>query len=212
MDTIKCTFEATTQHACIPMSAILKIFQYPNPVNVQCCNEPLATDTVYSTTSPVDMLEDEFEDKTIFSSLNDRTLSSQDTVLGNIHNHHDYAELFHSQCTLPVSHESHMRSIMMRTSGCGLNCASPLVHKCFPIMMTLFCKLCVNLYHHQWRCMYLVALMILVMGNLHLLFLGSPLQGSKLLVNQLCLDAPRALLVFLKYNPFYKQLQLVSTS
>jgi len=49
-DTIKRTFEATTQYACIPMSTILKKhFPPPNPaLNVQCWNEPVATDTVYS--------------------------------------------------------------------------------------------------------------------------------------------------------------------
>jgi len=56
IDTIKCTFEATTQYACIPMSTILKKhFQNPNPaLNVQCHNEPVATDTVHSDTPAVE--------------------------------------------------------------------------------------------------------------------------------------------------------------
>jgi len=55
-DTIKHTFEATTQYACIPMSTILKKhFQSPNPaLNVPHRNEPVATDTVYSDTPAID--------------------------------------------------------------------------------------------------------------------------------------------------------------
>ncbi len=55
-DTIKCTFESTTQYARIPMSTILKKhFQSPNPaLNVPCQNEPVATDTVYSDTPAID--------------------------------------------------------------------------------------------------------------------------------------------------------------
>jgi len=55
-DTIKRTFEATTQYAHIPMSTILKKhFQSPNPaLNVQRQHEPVATDTVYSDTPAID--------------------------------------------------------------------------------------------------------------------------------------------------------------
>ena len=55
-DTIKCTFEATTQYARIPMSTILKKhFQSPNPaLNVQRQHEPVTTDTVYSDTPAID--------------------------------------------------------------------------------------------------------------------------------------------------------------
>ena len=52
MDTIKCTFEATAHYACIPMSTILKK-HFNAALNVQCHNEPLATDTLYSDTSAI---------------------------------------------------------------------------------------------------------------------------------------------------------------
>jgi hypothetical protein len=55
-DVIKETFARTTQMARMPMSETLKNFfksMYPT-LNVQCRNEPVATDTVYSDTPAID--------------------------------------------------------------------------------------------------------------------------------------------------------------
>ena len=51
IETIKRTYELTTQYARIPMSTILqKRFQLPNPaLNVHQRNEPVATDTIFLT-------------------------------------------------------------------------------------------------------------------------------------------------------------------
>ena len=55
-DTIKRTFEITTQYARMPMSTILKKrYKSPNPaVNVHRRDEPVATDTVFSDTPAID--------------------------------------------------------------------------------------------------------------------------------------------------------------
>ena len=55
-DTIKQTFQLTTQYARTPMSAILeKHYKSPFPaLNVTCRYEPVGTDTVYSDTPDVD--------------------------------------------------------------------------------------------------------------------------------------------------------------
>jgi len=44
------SFKATTQYACLPMSTLLKkCYKSPFPaLNVHQCNEPIATDTIYS--------------------------------------------------------------------------------------------------------------------------------------------------------------------
>jgi hypothetical protein len=56
VDTIRRTFQATTQMARIPMSNVLCTwFKSPNPaINVPWCNEDLATDTFYSDTPAID--------------------------------------------------------------------------------------------------------------------------------------------------------------
>jgi hypothetical protein len=56
IDTIKKTFEHTTQLARMPMSTILKKqYKSPNPaLNVHPHDEPVATDTVYSDTLAID--------------------------------------------------------------------------------------------------------------------------------------------------------------
>jgi hypothetical protein len=53
---IKKTFERTTQFALMPMSTILKKwYKSPNPaLNVHPCDEPVATDTIYSGTPAID--------------------------------------------------------------------------------------------------------------------------------------------------------------
>jgi hypothetical protein len=56
IDAIKKTFEHTTQLARMPMSTILKKFyKSPNPaLNVHPCDEPVATDTIYSDPPGID--------------------------------------------------------------------------------------------------------------------------------------------------------------
>jgi hypothetical protein len=56
VDAIKKTFKHTSQLACMPMSTILKKrYKSPNPaLNVHPCDEPVATDTIYSDTSAID--------------------------------------------------------------------------------------------------------------------------------------------------------------
>jgi hypothetical protein len=56
VDTIKKTFERTTQLARMPMSTILKKrYKSPNPaLNVHPRDEPVATDTIYSDTPAID--------------------------------------------------------------------------------------------------------------------------------------------------------------
>jgi hypothetical protein len=56
IDTIKKTFERTTQLACMPMSTMLKKqYKSPNPaLNVRPRDEPGATDTIYSDTLAID--------------------------------------------------------------------------------------------------------------------------------------------------------------
>jgi hypothetical protein len=56
IDTIKKTFEHTTQLACMPMSTILKKqYRSPNPaLNMRPRDEPVATDTIYSDTPAID--------------------------------------------------------------------------------------------------------------------------------------------------------------
>jgi hypothetical protein len=56
IDAIKKMFERTTQHACMPMSTILKKqYKSLNPVlNVRPRDEPVATDTIYSDTPAID--------------------------------------------------------------------------------------------------------------------------------------------------------------
>jgi hypothetical protein len=56
IDTIKKTFEHTTQLACMPMSTILKKwYKSPNPaLNVHPHDEPVATNTIYSDTPVID--------------------------------------------------------------------------------------------------------------------------------------------------------------
>jgi hypothetical protein len=53
---IKKTFEVTTQYARMPLNTILcKRFKSPNPVvNVQQCDEPIATDTIQSNVPAID--------------------------------------------------------------------------------------------------------------------------------------------------------------
>ena len=55
IDTIKKTFERTTQLARMPMSTILKKrYKSPNPaLNVRPRDEPVATDTIYSYTPAI---------------------------------------------------------------------------------------------------------------------------------------------------------------
>jgi hypothetical protein len=56
IDAIKRMFKCTTQLACMPMSTILKKrYKSPNPaLNVHPCDEPVATDTIYSDTPEID--------------------------------------------------------------------------------------------------------------------------------------------------------------
>jgi hypothetical protein len=56
IDAIKKMFERTTQLAHMPMSTILKKrYKSPNPaLNVRPCDEPVATDTIYSNTPAID--------------------------------------------------------------------------------------------------------------------------------------------------------------
>jgi hypothetical protein len=56
IDAIKKTFEHTTQLARMPMSTTLKKrYKSPNPaLNVRPCDEPVATDTIYSDTPAID--------------------------------------------------------------------------------------------------------------------------------------------------------------
>jgi hypothetical protein len=56
VDAIKKMFEHTTQLACMPMSTILKKrYKSPNPaLNMRPCDEPVATDTIYSDTLAID--------------------------------------------------------------------------------------------------------------------------------------------------------------
>jgi hypothetical protein len=56
IDLVKKTFGVTTQYARMPMSTVLmKRFKSPNPaLNVHCCNEAVATDTVYSNVPAID--------------------------------------------------------------------------------------------------------------------------------------------------------------
>jgi hypothetical protein len=53
---IKKTFEVTTQYAWMPLNTILcKHFKSPNPVvNIQRCDEPVATDTIQSNVPAID--------------------------------------------------------------------------------------------------------------------------------------------------------------
>lgn len=55
-ETIKKTYQLSTQYARLPMSTLLKKrYQSPNPdLNVHWYSEPVTTDTVYSDTSGVD--------------------------------------------------------------------------------------------------------------------------------------------------------------
>ena len=55
-ETIKKTYELTTQYARLPMSIILKKrYMSPNPaLNVHRRSEPVATDTIYSNTPAID--------------------------------------------------------------------------------------------------------------------------------------------------------------
>jgi hypothetical protein len=56
IDAIKKTFKRTTQLARMPMSTILKKrYKSPNPaLNMHPCDEPVATDTIYSDTPAID--------------------------------------------------------------------------------------------------------------------------------------------------------------
>jgi hypothetical protein len=56
IDAIKKTFKYTTQLTCMPMSTILKKwYKSPNPaLNMHPCDEPVATDTIYSDTLAID--------------------------------------------------------------------------------------------------------------------------------------------------------------
>jgi hypothetical protein len=55
-DIIKKTFEVTTQYGWMPLNTVLrKCFKSPNPVvNVQRCDEPVATDTIQSDVPAID--------------------------------------------------------------------------------------------------------------------------------------------------------------
>jgi len=56
LDIIQHTFEVTTQYAHLPMSTLLKKhYKSPFPaLNVHWCDEPIATDTIYSDTPAID--------------------------------------------------------------------------------------------------------------------------------------------------------------